>query len=148
MKTVKVSILLSFLMLMVSLRINAQNMKIGDNIIECLGKSISSDPVNLLMDTFKMKDDIPGVKAGNGLTFYAPSGYIQRITFQNNKTYGHFSGVLPFGLSMKDDLKELKSKFPNGKETEEYYKFSTGNYSVEIKFTSAKKKSIEFVAVL
>ncbi|MBK7211701.1 MAG: hypothetical protein IPH88_00085 [Bacteroidales bacterium] len=148
MKTISGLILFACILLLTSGRLEAQNMREGDNVIDCLGKSVDSDLVNLLMSAYKMKDDIPGVKAGKGLTFYAPSGYVQRITFQNNKMYGHFAGNLPFGLSLNDNIKDLRQKFPKATETEDYFKFYSGKCSVEIKFTSAKKKSIEFVSVL
>ena len=148
MKTFSGLLLFACLLLMTPGRLEAQNMREGDNVIECLGKSVDSDMANSLMSAYNMKDDIPGVKAGKGLTLYAPGGYIQRITFQNNKMYGHFAGNLPFGLSMNDKIKDLRQKYPKATETEDYFKFYSGKYSVEIKFTSAKKKSIDFIAVL
>ncbi len=114
---------------------------------DCLGKQTSSDEVEWLVSNYKMKDDIPGVKAGKGITFYAPSGYVQRITFQNNKIYGSFKDELPFGLSLGMSLKDLENRFPGGKKTEDYYIFSSGKYHIEVKFTSPKMKKIEFIAL-
>jgi hypothetical protein len=148
MKSIYIILLCASMFMLAGINLNAQNMRDGENVIECLGKSVDSDQVNLLMKAYKMSDDIPGVKAGKGLTFYAPGGYVQRLTFQNNKMYGSFAGNLPFGLSLNDNVKDLRLKFPKATETEDYFKFTSGKYSIEIKFSSPKKKKIEFISVL
>ena len=135
------------LLFLLSFYLHAQDLKDGENIAPCLGQPMESEQVKQLISAYDMKDDIPGVKAGKGLTIYSPSTWIQRITFQNNSTYGSFRGKLPFGLDFGMSVREIREKFPSAKETEDYMKFYATKYWVEIKFASPRKKKIEFIAI-
>ena len=131
-----------------SFSVAAQDMKDGNNIVKCMHKHIDSAQVQNIIATYAMKADwMPSSYAGSGLSFYAPGGYINRVTFYNkDKDLGTFKNTLPLGLNFKMTLKELKEKFPDGTESGDYYNFSSGGYWVEIKFTSASKKKIAFIA--
>lgn len=135
------------LFLLISFTLDAQDLRDGDNIAPCLGLTMESEQVKQLIKAYDMEDDIPGVKAGKGLTIYCPSTWIQRITFQNNGTYGSFRGKLPFGLDFGMSAREIKEKFPSAKETDDYIKFYATKYWVEIKFATPRKKKIEFISI-
>jgi hypothetical protein len=126
----------------------SQDVPSGDRIIKCIGQEVMTNDVLDMILVFEMQNDVvPDVKAGGGLTFYSPGGKVQRIGFQNNKDYGTFAGKLPFGLSFENSGDDILKLFPAASVNEDYLNFYVDNYSIAVKFTSPKRKKIEFVSV-
>lgn len=138
-----------FLLIAFGTTIKAQDLHNGDYLVTLMHKHIDSAEVRTLKKEYSMqKSVVPNSWYGNGLSFYAPEGYIHRMTFlRNDKEYGNYTGTLPAGLTFEMKGEDLKAKFPDGEAKDDYFKFSTGGHAYEVKFTSSAMKKIEFIAV-
>lgn len=138
-----------FLLLALVSTVKAQDLHNGDYLVTLIHKSVDSTEVKNLRNEYNMqKSVVPDSWCGGGLTYYAPGGYVLRMTFlRKDKEYGSYTGTLPAGLTFDMKLKDLKAKYPDGEAKDGYFKFSTGGHAYEVKFTSNSMKQIEFIAV-